>query len=380
MRPGLRPPLALIGTAVANLLATGCQPSPTPRDRLPATTPVGDHLRFYSEPGEAPMCAGSLAYMDRYIHNLIEIHDVSPDLVVDYYWFPNDPERIAEHCASATACTYPDGVTLTPLVPHEHELVHAVRADFGFSQDFIEEGAAEVWGAYDNRSFDYDLSVEAGIEQGEDLRIAYYGVAGRFASFVMYELGTEAFVKIGKSTEFDSSPAEVDRAFESVVGMTASEVAESYELRDWNCGRTLYRDDSVSCASARQLRCDDADADGTLSTTLDLDCASEDFVGPRDGMMWTELLVPVTEAGVVGVTIAVDEAEVEGLGFGELGFISLRRCAVGCEDVGTLLSLVPNIEYPLELSAHDRLFRIEIPISIQPRGEAVITIRGACGR
>jgi hypothetical protein len=381
MRPGLRRSLTRAAAAVVGLLATGCQPPTTPRDRLPPTVLVGDYLRFYGEAGEDPLCGGTLTYMDRYLHGLIELHDVSPDLVVDYYWFPSDPERIAEVCSRGTACTFADGLTITSLAPHEHELVHAVRREFGYSQGFIEEGAAEVWGAHDDRSFDYRLGVEAGIELAAgDLPIAHYGVAGRFAAFVMYELGTDAFVEIGRNAAWKSSPDEVDQAFESVVGVTASELAERYETKDWNCSRALYRDDSISCASARQMDCDLADADGTLSMVLDLDCASEAFVGPRGGVIWSDFVVPVSGAEVVGVTITLDRAKIEDLEFGGLGSFSLRPCAVGCEDSDSLWPLIPNFEYALDLSENDYLFRIEIPTDVQPRGEAIVTIRNACAR
>lgn len=319
--------------------------------------------------------------MDRYIHTLVELHGASPDLVVDYYWFPSDHERIDEVCSRGTACTFADGVTVTSIIPHEHELVHAVRGDFGYSQGFIEEGVAEVWGAHDDRSFDYDLGIGAGIGLAEDeLPIEYYGVAGRFASFVMYEFGTDAFVEIGRAAAWKSSALEVDQAFESVTGMTASEVVASYESIGWNCGRSLYRDDSASCASARRLSCDLAAEDGTLSMVLDLDCASEDFIGPRDGMMWSDFVVSVNGTESIGMTLAIDEAQVEDLGFGELGTISLRPCGVGCEDVDGAWPILPNVEYPLDLSEGDYLFRIEIPMTVQPRGQAMLMIRNACAR
>ncbi|MCA9712101.1 MAG: hypothetical protein KDK70_40065, partial [Myxococcales bacterium] len=252
---------------------------------------------------------------------------------------------------------------------------------FGYSQGFIEEGAAEIWGAHNDRSFDYGLSIESGIELAEDdLPIAYYGVAGRFASFIVYEFGTDAFVEIGKSAAWESSPAEVNQALESVVGMPTPEVVASYESAQWNCSRALYRDDSISCASARRMPCDLADNDGTLSLVLDLDCASEDFIGPQGDVMWSDFVVPVSGMEIVGLTVTVDEAQVDDLGFGELGVISLRPCAVGCEDGDSSWPLLPNVEYSLDLSEGDHLFRIEMPIAVQPRGKATITVRNACNR
>lgn len=362
------------------LLWMGCQPTPSPRDILPTPTHVGDHLRFYTdEDGEGAMCGGSLAYMDRYVHELIRIHDASPDLVVDYYWFPTNHDRIAELCSNGTACTYADAVTVTPLIPHEHELVHAVRGEFGFSQGFLEEGAAEVWGAHNDRAFDYGLDVETGIELAQDdLPIEYYGTAGRFSAFVLSEFGLDAFVELGKMAAFESSAVEVDEAFESVIGMTASDVAESYRDASWRCGRSLYRDDSVSCAAARPLDCSLAGDDGTLTMALDLDCASERFVGPRDGVIWSDFVVPLTSARVVSVTLSANEAELDDLGLGELGLISVRPCGVGCEDQDGVWPMVPSFEYRLDLPAGQHLFRIEIPVDVQPRGAATLTIRNVC--
>lgn len=360
-----------VGAACLLLLAD-CQPTPTPRDQLPEPTQVGEHLRFYTDEGDGGVCAGSLEYMDRYLDELIQIHDASPDLVADYYWFPSDHGRIDEICSSGTACAFTDGVIVTSIIPHEHELVHAVRGELGFSQDFLEEGAAEMWGAHNDRDFDYTRPVELGIELAEEsLPIPYYGVAGRFSSFVRHEYGLEAFLEIGKLAPSGSSPVEVDRAFESVTGMTASVITEHYDAADWWCGRSIYRDDSISCAIAQQLECGLAAEDGTLSVEFDLDCSSERFVGPRDGMIWSDVTFQLTRGRIVYLGVTANE--------GEIATVWLRRCDVGCEDQA--FTLIPNVameESSVILDEGRYLIRLEVPADGRPRGSAVLTIRNAC--
>lgn len=375
MRRGLRRSMVGVTVAGAWLLGGGCQDPPSPRDRLPDPTQVGEHLRFYTEDdGEQAMCAGTLPYMDRYIDALIRLHGTSPDLLVDYYWFPTNQERIDEIC-SATACTFADAVTLTPIIPHEHELVHAVRGELGFSNDILEEGAAEIWGAHDDRSFDYGLSLETAATLAEDeLPVDYYGVVGRFAAFVVSAFGQEAFVELGKLTADKSSPAELSEAFESVTGMTSSEVFASYEEAGWRCGRSVYRDDSLACSVAPAMDCSLAEDDGTLHYELDLDCGSEQFVGPRGGVIWSDVILSVQQSHPIYISVAVEDEDED-----EVGRFSLLPCGVGCEGIDyTIVPNDPNGSLGVPVHAGQYLFRIELPADGRPRGKAVVTIRNHC--
>lgn len=363
----------------ACLLAMGCQPNtPDPWDDLPEPTRVGEHLGFYTEPSsEGAVCAGSLEYIDRYLHELIQIHDAPSDLVVSYYWLPTTHERITELCEYGTACTNEDVGIVTTLMPHEHELVHAVRGSFEFSQNFLEEGAAEVWGAHSDRSFDYSLSVGAGVELASAdgrLPISYYGVAGRFSAFLLSDLGQDAFVELGKQSPFDASAAEVDDAFVAVTGMTVSEAAESYEDAGWRCRRSVYRDDSISCAVARQLDCSLAEDDGTVNVEFDMSCDSEHFIGSREGFMWSDFVFTLAQGRSVYLTVTADGGDLD-----DPVTLTLGSCGVGCED--QILNIPPN--RPIEdsnllLSEGQYVVRIELPADGRPRGKAVLTIRNVC--
>lgn len=362
-----------VTSASAWLLLAGCQANSSVRDGLPEPTQVGEHLRFYTdEAHEAVMCGGTLSYMDRYIHELVQIHDASPDLVVDYYWLPEDERRITEICSYGTACTFSDAVTITPVIPHEHELVHAVRGPGGWSQGFLEEGAAEVWGTHGDRSFDYTLPVEPGVALAEDgLPIPYYGVAGRFSSFLLFDFGLEAYLEMGNLAPSGSNPDEVDDAFEAVTGMSLSEVVASYQEAGWRCKRSVYRDDSIACAVAPQLDCSLASEDGTVSVEFELDCSSEHLVGARDGVMWSELVIPLPRDRLVYLSVFGDEDD--------FSRITLGPCGVGCED--QRFGVIPNV--PIEDSAMilyegPHLFRIEVPADDRPRGTATLTIRNLC--
>lgn len=370
----LRSPHFRRAGAMTILLVVGCQPATTPRDRLPEPKRVGEHLRFHTEPdGEDAMCAGSLSYMDRYVHELVALHDGSPDLSIDYYWFPTSEHLVEDVCEDGKTCTFADAVVVTSLLPHEHELVHVVRGEFGFSQDFLEEGAAELWGAHDDRSFDYTLGIEDGVELARgELPISYYGIAGRFSAYVALEFGKDAFVEIGKSTAaLGSSPAAVDRAFESVIGLPISEVVASYEAAAWRCRRSVYRDDSIACAAARQLDCSLAGDGDSMVAHVDLDCAAEHFIGPRNGIIWSELAFSLSESRFVSLGITTEEDPVDLA-------ISLRDCDVGCDDEGTVFDLTPNYENQLILYEGRHLLRIELPADDRSRGTLTLTLSNVC--
>lgn len=361
--------MPLGGTVCAFLFVEACQADPL--ERLPEPARVGDHLRFYAdENSDLVMCEGSLAYMDRYLHELISIRGEAPDHVVDYYWLPTNTELIEEICPTTGGCTLQSGTIITPFLPHEHELVHAAKVGPRFHM-FLEEGIAEVWGSHTDWAGDYSLSVEAGIGAPDPLLPApYYGIAGRFAAFMLLDFGTDALVEVGELAGEGASLAQVDDAFEEVLGMSVSAVALAYEESNWRCQRSVYRDDSITCGIARELNCDLADENGVLSIDFDLDCASEHFVGPRDGVVWSDVTFPAGNRAV-HVYFGADEED--------FGTVTLRRCDVGCADPINPITITPNQDYTL-LGDYEGLLllRVELPADGKPRGTATLEVWNVC--
>ena len=109
-----------VRSALVALLACACQPEPWDAD-LPEPTPVGEHLRFWTDAEEDDFCDGSLAYLDAYTAELKQIHEVPDDVRVDYFRYAEDPDDVHVTCdPSAVACAI-EGSVFTPLLRDEHE-------------------------------------------------------------------------------------------------------------------------------------------------------------------------------------------------------------------------------------------------------------------
>jgi hypothetical protein len=360
--------------ALAPALAA-CQPEIHPLYTLPEPAVVGEHLRFYAE-GPAP-CEGTLPYMDRYIAELLRIHELPLESSVRYYWFADDPERTAEICSSATACTYEGGTVVTFLLPHEHELVHAVRTNLAGwpSQPFLEEGAAEVWGVHTDYSADAQFyPVRDAIDTAASLRrfpIRYYPTAGSFAAFLVSELGPEAFVRVAGSTE-DWDREHLDRRFVEELGVSLESLIDEYEAASWRCNRSVFRDDSLACDIARHTSCADADVDGALSIDFDLSCTSEHVVGPRGATMWSEAAFTLSSSRYVRLLLEADAThEVT---------VTIRPCSVGCDPEETVITLTPGIESERLLWAGRYLVRVEVPSDTAEGGRATLALASTCVR
>lgn len=368
--------LAALATALHGGLA-GCQPA-TPA--LPEPEPVGPYLRFWSEPGLTETCAGTLPYIDAYVEQLASLHDVPAGFQVDYFWVDEGSDLLLDSCRTdeihATGCSR-ENTIVTTLLPHEHELVHAVRSAHGLSELFLEEGAAEVWGQHTDRVFDGLLRVEDGLDAaGDVLPLDYYPTAGMFSAFIVDRFGSGVLADLARQTDPASSRAEVEDAFTTSTGDALGVILDDYYAEGWQCGRSTYRDDSLACAIAPQADCSAAADDGSVTVFIDLSCASEHARGPRDGVVWSEVAFDHPTGSLL--TLSISAGLPDGTSFADFGALELVPCGAGCgEDV---FSLPVDADLELTLNAGNYLLRASRPTTTLETAlpGIEVTLHGLC--
>ena len=350
---------------------SGCQPIDV---TLPVPERVGDHVRFWTDREEV-VCAGSLPYVDAYTEQLAALHGVD-DVSVDYYFVYPESELLGQMChdiaPQARGCAKGKTV-VTTVLPHEHELVHAVRAEFGLSHLFFEEGAAEVWGQATDRGYEVvrgDVR-EALTSTTSPLPEELMPLAGLFAAFLVDRHGPQILVDLARETDPSSTSDEIAVAF-TAAGVSLTEEISAFEGEAWNCSRSLYRDDSVECALAPPVDCSLADEAGSVTVFLDLECSAEAAVGPRDGLIWTT----VTFEQPTWTNLAISTESLNGDPGGlEVSFVG---CHTGCAD--NVFTIPANTELELMLPAGQYLIRATRPA--EPDGDGTsgvaVTLHGLC--
>ncbi len=358
-----------VGVILCGLI--GCQPADV---ALPTPERVGEHVRFWTD-REDVVCAGSLPYVDAYAGQLATLHGVD-DVLVDYYFVDPESELLEQVCHEvapwASGCTKGSTV-ITTVLPHEHELVHAVRGEFGLSHLFFEEGAAEVWGQASDRSYDEiaGVNIRAALASTTSpLPGELMPVAGLFAAFLVDSHGPQVLVDLARETEPSSTIDEIEVAFATAAGAPLSEEISTFESEGWDCGRSLYRDDSVECAVAPPIDCSLADETGSVTVFLDLECDAQTVVGPRDGLVWTA--VAFEQPTWTNLMVSTESSSGDASGI-EVSFIG---CRAGCSD--NIFTIPVDTELELMLPDGQYLLRATRPLEGGGAGGVAVTLHGLC--
>jgi hypothetical protein len=329
--------MKIASRAIAGAWLAGCVP-PT-EDPLPQTEPVGEHLRFWAEPAAPQICEGTLPHMDAYVGELKRMHESDADLVVDYYWFPDDEQRLAEICEGKHVWGCSELLEGTSrsfgrFVPMMHELVHAVRSGSGGSQLFFEEGAAELWGDHTSRS-QPRLEVAEGIEsvaRQQDLSYDYYSTAGQFAGFLTTRFGRDLVAGLAGDTEPFESYASVESYFDEATGESLPALISEFEAADFDCDRSRFRDAQPNCAVAEPIDCSMANELGQVELTIDLSCDAAGVIGPRDDLVWREFVVQPIDESLVFIYFEAEGVDADNLD--EHGQVTIERCGgIECGDL-----------------------------------------------
>jgi hypothetical protein len=186
---------------------------------------IGDHVEFYLGSGEASLCEGSVAHIDRYMERASEFLGVKLD---DYRVAVRVDETI--DCASY-ACYYPDmkAVYVKLLDPSgymvggilRHEVTHAVVERYwGRSVPFFAEGLAEALGNSLPWGSDPELAPIRG-SLAASAAMLDYGIAARFVRFLVDTRGMSRF-----ETLYRTAQSEVE---EQIVAHVETIYGESFE-------------------------------------------------------------------------------------------------------------------------------------------------------
>ncbi len=317
-----------LASCLASLTLLGCV-------ELPDIQWRGEHIDFGAERPEL-VCAGTLEYLDRRAGQILE-RVGSESSRIEYY-FLDDIDDFCSRDDVAAGCVS-DGVVYSEFVPHLHELVHARSGD-GMPR-VLEEGLATYLGdpyrirgmVSRERLVELLTSDIAGIETELE-----YGRAAHFIAFLSESYGWEAVLGLDAALSSDSSVAQIDAAFEAVLGVGLDAALAQYEGYPDCKGQV---DMSLAC--------------GEPSATLDIlntryervvDCASTDGVGPHANMVFVE--------DVIELGPTVDGSRMIS-GFGEGmekgGFAVVRHCgpcpANGVvKVVNGINGFVPEEEFP----------------------------------
>jgi hypothetical protein len=163
---------------------------------------------------DEPVCAGTVAHIDRFIEGAFEVlGETPPDRIFVRSEWP------AHHDGSASARIDGDRVvTRSPLLVHEHELMHAVHLEaWPRSASFMHEGLAVL--IEPHRRFQSikmeDLSRAAFDEilGARRLEVGRYPAAWFIVSQIVYDHGIEGLRELWHRVPWDSSTQQVRDAY-----------------------------------------------------------------------------------------------------------------------------------------------------------------------
>lgn len=298
-------------------MAFGVGACEAPGPALPSLLEVGPHLSVGAA-DPSLMCAGTWPYMDRYVGVLKAIHEVPLEYRVDYYWLPEIEDQGV--CPVGHGCAYPGGTVYSKKAIEEHELVHAVRWFHDVSYSFIEEGAAEYWGADDWWTRPLEGETREAIQQadGEGLYFGYYGRAGHFVSYLAAEHGADRLLALTRESGARDDLAAFEAAFEVSYGVALDEAVEEYEAEYPVCPRWQFRSAQGVCSAQPTALCVEGEDD--LRVRVSLSCDDPNTIGPRDGEIFTHVVFEIPWSNLLVLRVSGPD---DGKAF-------LRQCEGGC--------------------------------------------------
>lgn len=277
----------------------------------------GEHVTLRTDSTLDGVCGGTLAQLDALVlHVGSELGVEIP--YVDYNWVPAGVEDhcSVEHggCASGTA-------VFSEYLPHQHEIVHAVRGTENSAYDAFEEGLAEYLGDDWDRVEEFGGSVTAMWElEGSDLPAPYYPLAGHFVSYLAEEFGEHELGAFDRISAYTDSWAQTEVSFEDVFMMTFSDVVAA-RMADYSpCEQTHYRSNTFECSQPATV------ADQALTLEVNMSCTQPSVVGPRRGERWTTVAIDVPLSRYYDVGL-------QKIGGSHNGRMRYRRCGQSCYDL-----------------------------------------------
>jgi hypothetical protein len=235
-------------------------------------------------------CAGTFDYLDSYAGALAIEFGIGEHLGT-YRWY--SPEQYDEDrpCGEAHpyACAFPDkGGIDTPLLPHEHELVHL--ADFAAAgcPAALAEGLAEYYSTLgaNAQSGDLDLLVARLGEPSEHPPDAEYGILGRFAAFLVHRFGLDAIIEVCRITGRYPNGDEFASAMMSVFDVSTDTLLSDFAADLGPCNSAKIYQSRVFACGVGEAAPDAGLVTADFEATYVFDCASEITIGPIGDEIW----------------------------------------------------------------------------------------------
>jgi hypothetical protein len=296
------------------------------------------------EPDET--CAGSFEYLDRYAGALAVEFGVDQHLG-SYRWYSPEQYEADSPCGDSQpyACAWHDGAD-TPLLPHEHEVVHLANFLAGECPSSLTEGLAVYYSASGSTPDESELGRLPARLEDPSARIPddEYAALGRFVGFLVERFGLDAILEVCVIAGVDSSGAELAAAIESVLGVSPDSLLEDFRLEPHSCN-SFERHQSRVYACGLAEAAPDAGIAGLPGQQFEIDpvidCASESTAGPLDGDIWITHRIDLAADG--DYSIALQPAS-EGQDISEVRLI-LAQC---------------------QPCAHERVFEPGEPAGLEP--------------
>ena len=283
--PGRSKSLRWISTSAslaAAVALAGCQPEPPP------ITWQGEIIRFGTETPE-DVCSGSLEWMDDRAMALKQVFGADTYDAIDFYWVPTSWDGWP--CLYASGGCTSANVVHSEHVPHEHELVHAIRRDR--LPAVFEEGLAEVFGdvGWTREPASRERLLEVLESGGPPTNTAEYARAGHFVAFLLETHGIEALDRLAALSDVDDDYSNIRASFADAYGFSLDQALAEYQ--DFpECDALAWKDTRIACAHPGQPA--SPMVSGGAEFSMVMDCSGPDVLGPFAGFMYTETVLEIS--------------------------------------------------------------------------------------
>lgn len=255
----------------------------------PESIVEGDFVRVLKD-DDSKVCGGTMDYMDSFVRRFSPIYGLEPR-VVEFHLLKFEIFEASDLCPPGSAACYDYGEAriVSPSVPNNHEIVHALLGANGLiPDDFLAEGLAHL---YEENFFWENHELDASIEEILDfedtvenaLPVEMRGRAAHFTRFIDDVYGAGAVSQLLERRISGRPAAEQDAAFLAVTGDDVATVLAKYaEVEE--CALLDFRRAVVECEVPPSPW-----IDGTFQTWSaleDFGCERGDVVGPVRGVMW----------------------------------------------------------------------------------------------
>jgi hypothetical protein len=241
------------------------------------------------EPDET--CAGSFDYLDRYAGALSVEFGVHQHLG-SYRWYSPERYEADEPCGDSRpyACAWHHGAD-TPLLPHEHEVVHLANFLAGECPSAITEGLAGYYAASGATPSRAELERLFARFEDPSAKIPddEYAALGRFVGHLIERFGLEAILDVCVYAGVDSSGVELASAMEGILGASPEQLLADLLAQPQTCD-SFERHQSRVYACGLAEAAPDAGVAGLPGQQFEIapkiDCSDESTVGPLGGEIW----------------------------------------------------------------------------------------------